>query len=150
MSPSLVVIAGLAPSARSTSRSSALAAQLPADHLTDDEQRGERDDPPEHAEGDRLRLDRPLGLRLHDRGDRVRRDRARARRPVDLGFDRGTSRLPRSSWMPTPDTGTQHDSNGLVNAGVNCAPPDKPASTSSTTTSPLPLARPTSLALTRR
>ena len=64
MRPSDAVIAGLAPIARSVSRSSVIDAELTPDHLGRDQQRGEGRDAAEHAERDRFRLDRSLGLRF--------------------------------------------------------------------------------------
>ena len=71
MSPSQMVIAGPAPSARKIAPSVSVAAHQAADHLTADHQRGERGDQPEHAEGDGLGPDGPLRLR-HQRGIRLR------------------------------------------------------------------------------
>ena len=59
-----MVMAGLAPRARSTSSSSAVEADPPPDHLAGDEERGQAGDPAEDAQGDRLRPERALRPRL--------------------------------------------------------------------------------------
>ena len=59
--PSPMVMAGLAPRARRVPPLLGAQAQLAADGLTGDEHGGQPGDSPEHAEGDGLGFDGPLG-----------------------------------------------------------------------------------------
>ena len=63
-SPSSPVVAGPAPTARMTMRSCSRALRLARDDLHPEKQRGQGGNSPEHAEGERFRAERLLGLGL--------------------------------------------------------------------------------------